>query len=340
MNEYSLKILHGPVDIAGQASTICKAQKKIGYLSILLIFNSSVYQYYYDVNLNLDKKNIILKILTLGKNFLSCLKYDIYHFHYGRSLLPFNLDLPVLKLFKKKIVMNYWGSDIIQSDVAINYTEFTLNDLKEIYPDLVNEKRREKIRRIDKIVNKSIVGDFSLLPYSPNSVVIRQAIELKYFPFIETKKEKSKIIIVHAPTNRKIKGTEFIISAVEKLTNEIGNIELILVENKTHSEAIEIYKKADIIVDDILQGPYGIFAIECMALGKPVLCHIHKNLISCYEELPIINTNPDTIYYDLKRLIENPEKMEDIGRKGREYVEKNHDSIKIAKQLIKLYRSL
>lgn len=340
MNENNLRILHGPVDIAGQASTICKAQKKIGYKSELIVYNSSVYQYYYDINLNLDKKNMLLKILTLGINFLSCLKYDVYHFHYGRSLLPYNLDLPILKLLKKKIIMNYWGSDILQSDLAINFTEFSLDDLEKIYPNLKNEKIRNKIKRIDKIVNKSLVGDFSLLPYSPNSMVIRQAIELEYIPFIKAKKNNSKIIIVHAPTNRKIKGTEFIISAVEKLSSEISNIELIIVEHKPHSEAIEIYKKADIIVDDILQGPYGIFAIECMALGKPVLCHIHKNLVSYYEELPIINTSPKTIYGDLKKLIENPRKIEEIGRKGREYVEKNHDSIKIAKQLIDIYRNL
>lgn len=236
--------------------------------------------------------------------------------------------------------MNYWGSDIIQSDIAIGYTEFTLEDLREIYPGLKNEKRRKTIERINKIVNKSIVGDFSLLPYAPNSIVVRQAVELKKFPFIQSKTDSSKIVIVHAPTNRKIKGTEFVISAVGELINEKKEIELILVENKTHSEAIEIYKKADIVVDDVLHGPYGIFAIECMALGKPVLCHVHKNLISYYNDLPIINTNPDTILDNLKMLIDNPKKREELGKKGRKYVEENHDSIKIAKQLLELYQSL
>ena len=52
------------------------------------------------------------------------------------------------------------------------------------------------------------------------------------------------------------------------------------------------------------------------------------------------NTTPVTLYDNLKGLIENPTLRVSIGEKGREYVEKHHDSKIIARQHLDLYQSL
>jgi len=39
-------------------------------------------------------------------------------------------------------------------------------------------------------------------------------------------------------------------------------------------------------------------------------------------------------------LIENPDLRKELGEKGRKYAEEFHDSKKIAKQLIELYKSI
>jgi len=107
----------------------------------------------------------------------------------------------------------------------------------------------------------------------------------------------------------------------------------VLVENTPNSKALQIYGEADIIIDQLRTGSHGIFAIEAMAMGKPVLCYIRDDLFSKYPPgLPILNTNPDNIYDNLKLLIENPELRVELGKKGREYVERVHDSKKIARQ--------
>lgn len=54
----------------------------------------------------------------------------------------------------------------------------------------------------------------------------------------------------------------------------------------------------------------------------------------------ISNIDPDNLYDNLKLLIENSELRRELGEKGRKYVEEVHDSTKIAKQLIKLYKTL
>lgn len=336
-----MKVLHAPENIAGQASIIAEAQRALGVESDVLVFNQNVFNYKCDINLNLDKKPKIVKIILRIINFIKCLfKYDIFHFHFGASLLSCNIDLPILKLFRKKIIMHYWGSDIRQLDIAEDYTYLSMDELKIIYPDANDDKKREKINMINKYVDASIVGDYSLLPYSPNSIVIKQAIDFSKFVFVGCEAKNKNIKIVHAPSDREKKGTKYIFPVIERLKKEGYNIDFMLIENKTNEEASEIYKEADIVIDQLLGESHGIFAVESMALGKPVLCRIDEKFIEYYPNLPILSTNPDNLYDNLKLLIENPDLRKELGERGRKYAEEVHDSRKIAKQLIELYKSL
>ena len=333
-----MKVLHAPTNIAGQASILSRSERALGHVSDVLVFDQYVYNYPCDYNLRLNTRpKVVWPFIVLAYLLFSILKYDVFHFHYRKSFLPGNLDLPILKLLRKKVIMHYWGSDIIQTDIAVNYTRLTQKDLQDIYPNQDNEKIRARLRWIEKHTDVTIVGDYSLLPFSPNSIVVRQAVDLEGISFVGSGTREGAVRIVHAPTNRKVKGTHLILPVVEQLISEGYPIEFILVENKPHTEALAIYKEADIVIDDVLQGPYGIFAIECMSLGKPVLDRIDEKLVGFYKDLPIQNTPPEAIYERLKTLIENPLMREELGRQGREYVERNHNPLEIARQLVIVY---
>lgn len=341
MTELRMRVLHAPANPAGQATTISRAQRKLGIESDVLVFNKNVFAFDVDIDLKIDTRPWGTR--TLGKkwNFLKCARrYDVFHFHYGRSLLPKNLDLPLLRMMGKKTLMQYWGSDVIQIDVAKKYTLLSEETLKQVIPGLNDEKQRKKIARIEKKVDVTIVGDYSLLPFSPDSKVIRQALDLDSLPFVGCEPKREDLNIVHAPTNRLIKGTDRIIAAVERLKKDGHKVNLIMVENMPHSEAVEAFKRADIVVDDVLQGPYGLVAMECMALGKPVLGRIDEHFVGMYKDLPIVNTNPDNLYENLKTLVLNPQMCFDLGKRGRAYVEANHDAKVIAQQFMDLYESL
>jgi glycosyltransferase involved in cell wall biosynthesis len=341
VTELRMRVLHAPANPAGQATTISRAQRKLGIESDVLVFNKNVFAFDVDIDLKIDTRPWGTR--TLGKkwNFLKCARrYDVFHFHYGRSLLPKNLDLPLLRMMGKKTLMQYWGSDVIQIDVAKKYTLLSEETLKQVIPGLNDEKQRKKIARIEKKVDATIVGDYSLLPFSPDSKVIRQALDLDSLPFVGCEPKREDLNIVHAPTNRLIKGTDRIIAAVERLKKDGHKVNLIMVENMPHSEAVEAFKRADIVVDDVLQGPYGLVAMECMALGKPVLGRIDEHFVGMYKDLPIVNTNPDNLYENLKTLVLNPQMCFDLGKRGRAYVEANHDAKVIAQQFMDLYESL
>ena len=107
----------------------------------------------------------------------------------------------------------------------------------------------------------------------------------------------------------------------------------------SHSEARKIYEEADIIIDQLRIGSYGLLAIEAMAMGKTVITFISDPMKDKYpKELPIISANPDSLKDTLEYLIINKDMLEKKGEDGRLFVEKYHDSNLIAKNLLELYK--
>jgi hypothetical protein len=130
--------------------------------------------------------------------------------------------------------------------------------------------------------------------------------------------------IVHAPNHRHFKGTRFLIEAVEQLHREGLALELKLVERLPNDEALAIYRTADLVFDQGLIGFHGYFAIEAMALGKPVICFIRKPeaYLIDHENCPIINARPETLAGAIRQLALDRGRLRELGHAGRRYVEK------------------
>ena len=63
--------------------------------------------------MHLDEKSILKTLLPKIKFLAKAIQdYDLFHFYFGKSLLPLNLDMPILKLFNKKTIMHYVGTNI------------------------------------------------------------------------------------------------------------------------------------------------------------------------------------------------------------------------------------
>ena len=122
-------------------------------------------------------------------------------------------------------------------------------------------------------------------------------------------------------------------------------VELDIVEGVPHDEARERYARADIVVDQLNAGWHGIFALEAMALGKPVLTYLKPDVVEQAEQaygvkVPIVPTTKETLVDDLRRLVESPDERCRIGAESRAYVERVHDSDRIADRLIEIYAGL
>jgi glycosyltransferase involved in cell wall biosynthesis len=144
--------------------------------------------------------------------------------------------------------------------------------------------------------------------------------------------------IAHAPNHPHFKGTRYLVDAVERLRSEGVAIELVTVTGVPNSEVIRIFGEADVIADQFIIGMYGYTALEGMARGKAVLCHIAvPEWLVAQEECPLIRCRADTLYDVLRELASNPGRLEEIGRQGRRYIEKHHSLDAVAARLGRLY---
>ena len=147
-------------------------------------------------------------------------------------------------------------------------------------------------------------------------------------------------LVVHAPSNREKKGTRYVIEACEAL-----EVELDIVEGVPHVEARERYARADIVVDQLNAGWHGVFALEAMALGKPVVAHLDPETVDRSADgygvrIPIVPATKDTLTEALRPLVESPPLRRELGEASRAYVEQVHDIDRIADRLLAIYAAL
>lgn len=268
--------------------------------------------------------------------------YDVFHFYFGVSFLSFwrfhYIDLPILKFFKKRIVVHFRGSDIVDKQYYNYLNNINLGEkapqIKMSRPDQVL-----KVKKWTKFADVILVSTPNLLELVPQAFLSPQLIDLKYWKTEKPPLSRTDGIlrIVHAPTRRDTKGTRFILDAIEGLKKKGYRIELVLVEDLSHEKVKEVFENCDIGIDQLLIGWHGKVAVELMMLGRPVICYIKPEYRKYRPELPIVSANYDTLEHELEELILNEQKRIELGHKSREYAIKYHDVEKEASRLISEY---
>ena len=177
---------------------------------------------------------------------------DVFHFYFGLTLVPKSLQFPLLRAMRKKSVMHFLGSDIRGKPPA----------------ELAWAQKADA--RSSAPTTRS-AG-------CPDAEVVPPGIDLRdYTPAPPTDRERP--VVLHAPSSRRRKGTEHVIAACAELP-----VDLEIVEGLHHDEARRRYEHADIVVDQLNAGWYGLFAIEAMALGKPVVTFLHEEAVARTEQ--------------------------------------------------------
>ena len=135
---------------------------------------------------------------------------------------------------------------------------------------------------------------------------------------------------------------------MEQLQREGYPVRLDLVTNVPNKELIPRQLQAHIICDQLTFGWFGANAREGMMLGKPVICFLRpewladvaREIPEYVAELPIVSATPQTVEAVLKDLLQNPEKRQELGRRGRLFAKKWHERSAGARQVDAIYRQL
>lgn len=327
-----MKIFHGTIEIAGQMGILSDGLNKKGHHAIG--YNTfHTYLGYKDNLFNTDQQGLEEKFEEIVDQF------DVFHFHYGMTIFHDLSDLAEMKKKNKKMIMHHWGNDVRFHDKARIHNPYVYTG-----DSPPNEEIHEKLMKITPYIKDAIVQDYEVYEYVKDYYervhVLPIAIDLKYFDPAYPSMDKKRPVLLHAPTNREFKGTKRVEETIERLKEEY-DFDYVFVEKMNHEEAIKLYKEADIIIDQFLCGSYGLLSVEAMALGKPVLAYIRPDLVPTFPlDLPIVNTNPDTLYDNIKLLFHHPELRYKLGKRGRTYVEKFHSHEVVVEKLLDIYSQL
>jgi glycosyltransferase involved in cell wall biosynthesis len=310
----SLRVTHCPVNVAGIPWTNVEALRRHGVDARLVVFNRA--KLHPEADWSLDRRGPLpVRLAQQTAAFARLLpQTDVFHFYFGLTLIPKSLQFPLLRAAGKKSIFHWLGSDIRGKTPA----------------ELAYGNR----------ANAQIVGSYDAIRWVGEAAhVVPPGLDLReYTP--RPPSDAARPLVVHAPSNRAKKGTAQVIEACAQLP-----VDLDVVEGVPHDRARERYARADIVVDQLNAGWHGVFALEAMALGKPVVGHLKPDVLERSAaafgvRVPIVSADANTLADALRPLVADAALRRELGARGRAYVERVHDSDGVADRLLAVYRSL
>ena len=266
-------------------------------------------KFYFNISDLLKKKKINEVIEKYNLN-----DFDIIHYDAGLDLFRNSSQAKKWKKEGKKIVCCYYGSDL---------------------------RIRGLIKELDDISDLNITSEFDHLK-------LKKDIHYLFYPYDsselpERQKEGNEIVsIIHSPTNRKYKGTELIISVINKIKKE-KKINFLLMENVDRMELLKVKSNCDICIDQVggtMGGTgYGKAGLETLAMGIPTITNMSGEYNNWLPENPFVVANNDgDLYKKLIELIDDHKLREEIGIKGKDWVKKYHSYENVDKKLKEFYK--
>ena len=295
-------------------------------------------------------------------------RYNVIFFNFGKSLyapitpmphgwqrimtLSYNIvmraiqqvELAVLKFRKCTLLVQYQGDDARQGDTLERL--YSYSHLTEVEPDYYTREsdrlKRTQISLFSKYCQVIYALNPDLLQVLPKSskFLPYAAIDIADWPATFRPRTRQSIRIGHAPTNRSVKGTQYVLETVADLRDEGYPVELVLIEGLSNSEARAKYQSIDLMIDQLFVGWYGGLAVEAMALGKPVIAYIREEDLHAIpsdmrRDVPIITATRKTLKAALKQVVElSDAEWLALQHRSREYVGKWHNPKTICERIL------
>lgn len=336
-----MRVLHAPTDIAGQGSLSVLGLRAVNQPSVG-IFADHPFAYTYlppGLRPNIAGSMVSRRIHKLALLGLAATEFDVLHFHFLESFLSDRyrgFEMMFYRSFRRKIIVEAWGSEVRSPSITQSINPFYL---KNEYED--DKKAELKIKTWVKATQGHVITfdhqlRHSLLPFFNHVHYVPQRVDTQAFRPIYPNPENSRPKVVHIPSNTLLKGTDEIRRVVSNLKQKRMQFEYIELTGVSHEQAMQVVASADLVIDQLRLGAHGVFALEAMAMGKPVVCYLLDPPVTT----PIINANPVTLEAVLEEWLQLPQQRYERGIASRQYVEVQHDIRVVARSLMEVYAAL
>ena len=288
---------------------------------------------------------ILFEILRLVFFLIQLTRFDTYYFGFGVSLLRGNIDLQILKLFRKRIVVNLaHGSEMTPSylDGALLNARLEMPPLKSLIRSTKKKKRCvEKFEQhADLIIGSPLSSSFlATKPYidiirlgrtcQAQNIVNLMKIRSKYDAQRSLDASSNLIRVLHIPSHAPGKGTHLIRSAMQQVMSESAGVRYEELSGLSNNEVLKRLSEADLLVDQVFSDlPLSGVGMEAMVLGVPVLVSgyglLDLSLRYTRDEFPpSIICDPGDLVKEIKFLVNNQKILKERGKAGQKFVHSN-----------------
>ena len=262
---------------------------------------------------------------------------DVFIFGFGSTFFGY-LELPVLKLFRRRVVFIFHGSD--SRPPYLNGAMTTAAPPVDA-DALARSTRRVKkrVRTIDRwadvVVDNPLSAHFHERP-----ITSFLAIGVPRVPLADSPGERDVIRVLHCPSRRAAKGSQEIRGVIEHLRARELSIELLELSGVPHAEVVAALADVDVVVDQLYSDvALAGFAAEAAAAAKPVIVGGYGR--DAIEEAlcgrpfpPVLFCHPDEVEENLERLAVEGELRRSLGESARRYVEHELNPRAVARRLL------
>ena len=267
--------------------------------------------------------------------------HDVVHYHFNAFLLDRETELGYLRRMGKVVVVHYRGCDVRCRSINMARNP-DLNVCQECdYPpdSCDTEHQRRKIAVGGHHADVRFVTTPDLLDFADGA---------EHLPFISpygmdiesivpAPKPPGVFRVVTSSNHPALDGVGYVRDAVRRLAEEGVRIELVEVFRRPFTEALAVYRSADLYCGKLRMGYYNNANIESLMLGVPNMCYIRDAFLDWIPDSPIICARPENVYERLKEWVEKPEELKRRGALGPEFVRRHHDPDRVMLQMLVRY---
>ncbi|MEU3453762.1 glycosyltransferase [Micromonospora sp. NPDC006766] len=341
LSDTRIRLGLGPANYAGQAAAFAKAiTRDLPDVSIEVVMNKLPTSFDYPADVYLDslrqpeldfQTEQLHRVLNRYTHVLVDAFMPLFGHLNGDNIAG---DLAALHKAGIKVALLAHGSEIRHPGRHLKRHEFSLF---ADAPEGIAAKLQKKAERNRRVAEESGLPAFvttpDLLEDLPWATWTPLVVDVESWACDRLVMERSRPLVLHAPSKRWTKGTDRILPAMQALHDK-GVIELRLAEGVAWAEMRKLVRECDLVLDQFTTGSFGTFAVEAMAAGKPVVAYLSDQVIKTVGgDLPIVNASPANLTEVVESLLDDRDATAKLGLASAQYARTYHDGTWTARQL-------
>lgn len=184
-----------------------------------------------------------------------------------------------------------------------------------------------------------LVSTPDLLDFVPGATWLPLVVDVDAFATDAPVLERDRPVVLHAPSNPRLKGTAAIEATLTDLDSR-GLLTYRRLQGVPHAEMAAAIAESDVLVDQVVLGNPGVLLAESLAAGRVVVAHLSEQVRDRMalgdpdgRPAPVVQADPTTIGQLIEQVVDDRTAYREMAAQGPGWARRNHDGRRAAEVL-------